>query len=495
MILGQQGRLDEARQVIESLWDNTVVVPAGDVADRLIMLREYMGLDLERFPMEWNLSRIEGGIQSANDDDRNALSVSRAYVATQAGDFQRAGAELDACLARRPNDPVVWRARLEWAVSAGRLDLAREALGHVPASKIDDRRLWELRAWFVRQRSDDLAERRALEQLAQGPGRTGALGRLAELVRRAGETEAAAALRQRKDELDAAFDRYSRLYRDDRLVDHLPELASLAERLGRVFEARSFWEVVAAKDPTNPDATPALAPRKSGRGPGSGGGYPGRRSWRCALRPASAISRAESRGNGGQLSMPWFEDRSSAAGLAGFVQDNGVSPIHQLPEMSSGGVGLLDFDGDGFVDVYCVQGGRFPPEPGVPSPGDRLYRNQGNGTFEDVTVKSRIGACRADTAMGSRWGISTTTGVPTFSSRDGDRMGCTAIGATERLRTSPERRGWEAIATGRRRQPLPILMATATSISMCATTESGILRTRGFARTPPARLFSPATPA
>ena len=64
----------------------------------------------------------------------------------------------------------------------------------------------------------------------------------------------------------------------------------------------------------------------------------------------------------------------------------------------SGGVGLLDYDGDGWLDVYLVQGGQFPPPPGesaLPSTergqaercssGDRLFHNRGDGTFEDAT--------------------------------------------------------------------------------------------------------------
>ncbi len=113
--------------------------------------------------------------------------------------------------------------------------------------------------------------------------------------------------------------------------------------------------------------------------------------------------------------IPWFEDEATAAGLADFIQDNGTSPIHQLPEMASGGVGLLDYDGDGWLDIYVVQGGEFPPrgtafqavgeDRGRDAPatedhgqdaratnGDRLYRNRGDGTFEDVTVRSGIGA-------------------------------------------------------------------------------------------------------
>ena len=54
---------------------------------------------------------------------------------------------------------------------------------------------------------------------------------------------------------------------------------------------------------------------------------------------------------------PNFVDDASRAGLR-FVFDNGQTPRFLMPETNSGGVGLLDFDGDGWLDVYCVQGER-----------------------------------------------------------------------------------------------------------------------------------------
>src|SRR5262249_46389990 len=75
--------------------------------------------------------------------------------------------------------------------------------------------------------------------------------------------------------------------------------------------------------------------------------------------------------------------------------DSGQTIRHLLPETMSGGVGLLDYDGDGRLDVYCVQGGALlePVAPGegrTPTPGDRLFRNRGDGTFEDATERARI---------------------------------------------------------------------------------------------------------
>ena len=82
-----------------------------------------------------------------------------------------------------------------------------------------------------------------------------------------------------------------------------------------------------------------------------------------------------------------------AAGLR-FVFDNAETPQHQLPESFGGGLALLDYDGDGWLDVYCVQGGPFTElantDSTSPNSGDRLFRNRGDGRFEDVTTACGI---------------------------------------------------------------------------------------------------------
>ena len=55
-----------------------------------------------------------------------------------------------------------------------------------------------------------------------------------------------------------------------------------------------------------------------------------------------------------------------------------------------GGVGLFDADGDGWLDVYFVNGCRLPIDPARPPTPNKLFRNNGDGTFADVTARAGV---------------------------------------------------------------------------------------------------------
>ena len=111
--------------------------------------------------------------------------------------------------------------------------------------------------------------------------------------------------------------------------------------------------------------------------------------------------------NAGVSSTPaadvdWFTDQASAVGLD-FVHVNGMSGQFYQPEIMGPGVAMLDYDNDGDLDVYLVQGQMLGSgTPPVPPPGgrpltDRLYRNDMEAhqdgsplQFTDVTEESGI---------------------------------------------------------------------------------------------------------
>lgn len=94
---------------------------------------------------------------------------------------------------------------------------------------------------------------------------------------------------------------------------------------------------------------------------------------------------------------PWFTDLANSTGLS-FTHSSGHAQRFWMPEIESGGVGVLDFDQDGLLDVFCVNGGDQLNQPNALS-GHRLYRNLGGFKFQDVTASAGVSG-RADYGMG-----------------------------------------------------------------------------------------------
>ncbi len=94
----------------------------------------------------------------------------------------------------------------------------------------------------------------------------------------------------------------------------------------------------------------------------------------------------------GVTPLPAFTDISSSSGITFRHAASKTSQKH-LPESMSGGVAMFDYDGDGLLDLFFVNGAALTaftlaghhPDKTDPRYWNRLYRNRGDNTFEDVT--------------------------------------------------------------------------------------------------------------
>src|SRR5487761_1366318 len=73
-----------------------------------------------------------------------------------------------------------------------------------------------------------------------------------------------------------------------------------------------------------------------------------------------------------------------------WVHDAAHSPEKYLPESSGPGCAFLDYDNDGWMDIYLVNSGKCDFYNPVPPLSNALYRNNRDGTFTDVTEKAGV---------------------------------------------------------------------------------------------------------
>ena len=186
-------------------------------------------------------------------------------------------------------------------------------------------------------------------------------------------------------------------------------LATAFTRLGKTVEASRQLELFEserrkAQERRRRDIADGVEPQEACLGPpvraapGEGSGRSSTLGSRSSCSPRGLVAAAAAPAS-----------RSSAvcrhrrqAGIA-FRHTNGASAEKHLVEtMGSGGV-FFDYDGDGWIDIFLVDGGSIADAAVAQRAHHRLYHNRGDGTFEDVTERSGIhhreygmGACAGD---------------------------------------------------------------------------------------------------
>ena len=98
-----------------------------------------------------------------------------------------------------------------------------------------------------------------------------------------------------------------------------------------------------------------------------------------------------------------FEDITVKSGLGAFHHVMGTPRKSVILETVGSGVALLDYDNDGWLDIYLVNGSTFDAETGKAAPPHAaLFHNNHDGTFTDVTAKAGV--------QNDRWGFGAVVG-------------------------------------------------------------------------------------
>jgi len=84
-----------------------------------------------------------------------------------------------------------------------------------------------------------------------------------------------------------------------------------------------------------------------------------------------------------------FRDVTAQAGIR-FTHNNGAFGKKWLPETMGPGCAFIDYDNDGYPDILLVNGEDFAGHPHAGPTTPKLYHNNGNGTFTDVTRKAGL---------------------------------------------------------------------------------------------------------
>ncbi|MGB9144262.1 MAG: CRTAC1 family protein [Acidobacteriaceae bacterium] len=98
-----------------------------------------------------------------------------------------------------------------------------------------------------------------------------------------------------------------------------------------------------------------------------------------------------------------FENVARQAGLTTWHNTNGTPQKRFIVEAKGSGVCLLDYDNDGWLDIYLVSGSTFDARSGKTTPPHAaLFHNNHDGTFTDVTEKAGV--------ANNRWGLGCAVG-------------------------------------------------------------------------------------
>jgi tetratricopeptide (TPR) repeat protein len=341
---------------------------------------------------------LEAASRSHPDDPLPLMGL--AWHAASDGDHARAVELLTAATKKQPQLPAAFAALGEQLLEAGRFSELPQWYASLPEAARRLPESWLVLAQLAERNGDRRGALRSyLEASRIAPESKGAIAALARLFAADGDSAAADRFSVRVQERQQLEHAQSRVLQADHVdgVEPVLELAAAYEQVGRLWEALGWMRLATQMNPFDRDVRTRLEGlEKHTRGLPlkltvdsanlalaiDASPYPLPRlvepsavepTPKMALRPVS------------------FRDDASAADLR-FTYFNGTSgaPTKRMFEFTGGGIGVLDFDADGWPDVFFTQGCTWPPGSRSDQPSDVLYRNQDGRRFTDVSSAANV---------------------------------------------------------------------------------------------------------
>jgi tetratricopeptide (TPR) repeat protein len=344
-----------------------------------------------------NNSALASYQKSAPDDALTQLAA--AHQAWQQHDFLTARLQYEKGLTQRPDlcDAQVRLGRIlkETGDDTGFLNW------HAGLSKACDEHadLWAVRGDYSLSHQDVRGAIRCYWEAARRePAHRSAHHQLGQALASLGETQIAEAFQRRNEHLQQLL-LAAKQFNVEASPEKVIRVALAAQECGHVWEAWTWAEMLRKRFPQGAEALKHIG-RPSSDSPRvqktaqpalthdlSSYAMPDWMNPNLLTQP-TVVPQQMSTTTG---SLIRFVEESAAAGLRFEFQhgDKMAGPGMRMFQFSGGGVGAVDYDRDGWPDVFLTQGGDWPEDEPQP-PSDRVFRNQRGTGFQDTTVAAGV---------------------------------------------------------------------------------------------------------
>ncbi len=260
--------------------------------------------------------------------------------------------------------------------------------------------VWMTRGLWAKRHGDARGAARCFwEAIRRDPSHQAATYQLAQSLNSLGDAKSADRLSARAQQLQDLASVMDMLFVNRENLRLMSAAAELTESLGCIWEACAWRQFILELEPKAGSSRAALQRLVSKLENDSpmvlDSANPAKQIDLSAFPlPKQDVESSEFRRAAPELAggRTRFDNVAAKVGID-FKYDNGSQSDRedrQIFRDTGGGVAVLDYDCDGWPDIYLTQARRRPLAGSPADPLDRLYRNRGDGTFEDVTERSLL---------------------------------------------------------------------------------------------------------